>query len=70
MKTFTLLRRTETTDNTIQTGHGDFMRVSWKPVMTIGAESPSKARASFKKTFGNHIIFTGKFAPYAIQENQ
>jgi hypothetical protein len=68
MKTYTLLRRTEKIDNTIETGHGDFMRVAWKPVMTMAATSPAKARAQFKKTFGKHIIFSGKFAPYALQE--
>jgi hypothetical protein len=68
MKNFTLLRRHTQIDNTPATGHGDFPRVTWKPVLTMVADSPAKARAAFKKTFGNHIVFSGKFAPYALEE--
>jgi hypothetical protein len=68
MKNYTLLRRHTQIDNTPATGHGDFPQVTWKPVQTIVAESPAKARAAFKKTFGNHIVFSGKFAPYLIEE--
>ena len=69
MKNYTLLRRHEQIDNTIETGHGDFMRVTWKPAMTIVAASPAKARAAFKKHLGDHVVFSGKFAPYALQED-
>lgn len=68
MKTYTLLRRSEIIDNTPSTGHGDFPRVTWKSVMTIGSTSPAKAKAFFKKMFP-HVTFTGKFAPYVLQEN-
>jgi hypothetical protein len=69
MTYYTLLRRQMVTDNTSLTGHGDYQIEKWVPVLSAYAETARKAQNKFRKMFGKHVVFSGAFPSYILQES-
>jgi hypothetical protein len=69
-KEYTLFRRSYRNDNTAEYGFGDYPELVIKPVVSLFAKSTRDAQGQLKKFLGPKITFSGKFAPYFVEENK
>lgn len=66
---YTLYRRSYKSENTPEYGFGDFPETIISPVLSVNAKSLRSAQNQFKRIFGKHITFSGRFTTHFVTQD-